>query len=227
MLSLLAENYLKKQIRDSKWYTEEDATVEYFIIQDIENTNLLLELQLQYSGYRLAIKGRENDAFFLNIISSNDIHNKKSLKYKQVDKCILFRVEGFGTAQFGFYITHTGEIVIYGYETQEKIVPIAKSVEKLIEKQAMADELARRNIVSTRFYTIENEKDMRRTLSAFYPKIDTCSDRYSSWYGSANCFFELSPMFDGNDFCLGIYTNDQNKSDELFKALNKQSIKNK
>ncbi|MDU1889539.1 MAG: hypothetical protein E6767_02510 [Dysgonomonas sp.] len=226
MLTPLATDYLRRQTRDTKWYADEDSTVEYFIGQDVEDTNFLLELQLEYSGYVLKIKGRERDAFYLTLFSAKDIKNNKPMHYEEAEGLRLFQTEGFGTAQFGFYITDKGEIVIYGYETRGKIVPVATSVEKLIERQAMADDLARKNIVSNNFYRVEDGEKMKQYLMRAGTKINDCSDRYDSWYKAKDCYLNLGPMFDGSAHCLGIYTKEGIVDKKLMETLRGNGMRN-
>jgi hypothetical protein len=180
MLSQRARAYLSTLVRNDEWVTNPAMVIEYFTKQGVFLSDNLLKVQLDYSGYKLTIKGDPGHAFLLNFISKRDVSKNTEIVSYPLKRGYLLEFGEHATAQFTFYITDEGEICTWGPEVGDEPNIICSSVEKFIEQYALQNELTAQ-VEYPGYYKISNLEQLESMLHQDFDEITVCSDMHSYW----------------------------------------------
>lgn len=180
MLSQRARAYLSTLVRADEWVTNSAMVTEYFTKQDVFLSSNLLKVQLDYSGYKLTIKGDPGHTFLLNFISRKDVSKNNEMVCYPIEQGYLLEFGAHATAQFTFYITNEGKICTWGPEVGDEPNIICSSVEKFIEQYALQNELTAQ-IEYPGYYKISNLEQLENLLYQDFDEIVVCSDIQSYW----------------------------------------------
>lgn len=208
-LSQRAEQYLSKQERNCKFIFTEDEVVEFFMVNEIDFSDAIFDAQTRYSGYTFSIieERGEDFSFFL-------LHSLKTKLDCEIEDGQLYLPIHYAhrTAQFSFYISSKGEIVTLGFETDNKIILVYKSVESLIEDYAFRNELSKQGFQNGAYYRVDNKDTILKYLKLNFEEIDSNTDRLHLYFRTGSSIIHITHAIDTGLPLLTIY--EKNKSSQ-------------
>jgi hypothetical protein len=224
LLSKRATKYLSTLFRLQEWVAGRDIFIEYLRKQKFQLTEILIDIQVNYSGYRLVIENSTNSTFLLNFFSLNDIFSNNEIEFYQLENdTYLLEFGNHETAQLNFFITNFGELCTWSIYGEEKPNVIASSIEIFIEQYALRNELSNQ-YENAHYYNINDSEKLSNILVKEFIEIKECSDRYSYWCSNTQLTIEKGTWLDKAEPYLHIYGNDKNLCNEFIDRLKLEKI---
>lgn len=217
-LSERAVRYFNSLERSNKWVCDETSTIEYLKKQNLPLNKILIEIQSNFSGYKLTVKGRHGHYFLLNLFSKGDIKGNKSINIYRFENTYLLDFGEHEYAQVNFYITEFGELCTWGHEDEDKPNIICSSIEKFIEQYALQNELGNQE-ENEYYYNVVDNKGLTNLLKQDFDKIKECSDKYCQWYTNGQLTIVKGTWFDRSEFYLHVYGETKKNCDAMIDKL--------
>lgn len=219
-LSVRALKYLHTLKRDFDWVSNEYEIKMYLQYQNIELNNEFLKYQLLFSGYELKINHHPNDSFKALLFSKKQIKNNEKLEFEIFEDRQLIFCGDHKSAPFNFLLTNKGEICTF---EDRQLNIIYSSFEKLIEEYALKNEIF--DWLSNPYYfEIKDEKNLIKLMNENYKIIESCSDKYSTWWQKEDIIAVKGIWLDKNESYFHVYGKKRKSCEDLIKKLTKELI---
>ena len=222
-LSVRAKKYLSGLSRIDDYLFSEQDTIAYCDKQNFPLTDTLLQIQVEYSGYHLMIRGNKRDSFLLSLFSRDDVKKNREIKFYRFDDIYVVDFGSHATAPFHFFITNLGAICTLGHEEGEQPNIICSSVEKCVERYALWDELALQK-KDPHYYELINAPALISMLEQGFKLIEACSDAYAEWFTDGTFTVEKGTWLDRPAFYVTVYGPDEKNIEGFVNRLKENGV---
>ncbi len=137
-----ATKYFNRLERNNEFYLDRETTIEYCKQQNFPLNEKFVDIQTNFSGYKLTITNDKGHGFLLRLFSKADVKNNNQIEVYHFDKTYVVDFGEHDTAQFHFYITNLGELCTLGHHDDDTRNIVCSSIEKFVEQYALQNELA-------------------------------------------------------------------------------------
>jgi hypothetical protein len=222
-LSERARKYFSKLKRIGEFYLDKEKTIDYCKRQNFPLTQTLLDVQTNFSGYKLALKNDKGHGFLLRLFAKYDFDKNREIEFYFFGETYVVDFGQHDTAQVNFYITSLGELCTLGHNEGDKPNIVCSSIEKFIEQYALQDELAL-HTTNPFYHEILNNEELTKLLERDFAIIEECSDKYSQWYTNKQLTIDRGTWLDRPEFYLHVYGKNKESCDKFVDHLNQRKI---
>lgn len=222
-LSERASKYFDKLERIDEFYVDREKTIDYCRRQNLPLTEILLDVQQKFSGYKLTVRHDSSHGFLLRLFAKYDLNENRKIEFYYFGD---FYVVDFGvhdTAPFHFYITSLGELCTLGHHDGDIPNIVCSSIETFIEQYALQDELASQTKYPYYFEILDNG-ELSKILEQYFAEIPECSDEYSQWYTNGQLTIDRGTWLDRPEFYLHVYGQNKESCDKFVEYLKYSKI---
>lgn len=213
-----ATKYLNKLQRKSESHLDKETTIAYCNQKAFPLTEKLVDIQVNFSGYKLTIGNDNGHGFLLRLFSKADVKNNNEIEVYHFDKTYVVDFGEHDTAQFHFYITDLGELCTLGHHDGDTPNIICSSIEKFIEQYALQDELASQT-KNPYYHDILNNEGLTKLLERDFYKIEECCDKYSQWFTNGQLTINRGTWLDRPEFYLHVHGHKKESCDKFVDNL--------
>jgi c-di-AMP phosphodiesterase-like protein len=218
-----ATKYFNRLKRNNEFYLDRETTIEYCNQQIFPLSEKLVDIQINFSGYKLTIYNDSGNGFLLRLFSKADVKNNNEIEVYHFDKTYVVDFGQHDTAQFHFYITNLGELCTLGHNDDDTPNIVCSSIEKFIEQYALQDQLALQT-KNPYYHEILNNEELTKLLEKDFAKIEECSDKYSQWFTNGQLTIDRGTWLDRAEFYLHVYGQKQESCDKFVDNLKQSKI---
>ena len=222
-LSERATNYFRKLKRREEYALSREKTVEYCRKQDFPLTDVLLDVQTNFSGYKLTIRNDDGHGFLLCLFGKFDFDENREIEYYYFGETYVVDFGAHDTAQFHFFITNSGELCTLGQDDGDTPNIICSSIETYIEQYAIKDELAAK-ARNPYYYKVLNNDALSKLFEEDFTRIVECSDKYSEWVTNGELTIEKGTLLGKPEFYFHVYGQTRELCDNLVNELKHSKI---
>jgi hypothetical protein len=223
VLTERAAKYLNRLKRDNEFSLDRETVIQYCKQQDFPINEKLVDVQLNFSGYKLTITNKPGGGFLLRLFSKTAVNNNHEIEVYHFDKSYVVDFGAHDTAQLHFYITNSGELCTLGHHSDDTPNIICSSIETFIEQYALRDELSLQ-AKNSYFYEILNNTELIKRLERDFTTITECSDKYAQWYTNGQLTIERGTWLDRPEFYLHVYGQDEAHWNKFVDGLKQSKI---
>ena len=218
-----ATKYFSKLTRIDEFYLDREKTIDYCRKQNFPLTETLLEVQTNFSGYKLTVTNDSGHGFLLRLFAKYDFNENREIEFYYFGETYLVDFGVHDTAQFHFYITSLGELCTLGHHEGDTPNIVCSSIETFIEQYALQDELALQT-KNPYYYDILNNAELSKLLEQEFAKIGECSDKYSQWYTNGQLTIDRGTWLDRPEFYFHVYGQNKESCDNFVEHLKHSKI---
>lgn len=218
-----ATKYFNKLKRIEKFYLDRDRTIAYCKKQNFPLSDILLEVQTNFCGYKLIIKNESGNGFLLRLFAKYDYSENREIEYHYFGETYIIEFGEHDTAQIRFYISSLGELCTLGHKDGDIPNFICSSIETFIEQYALQDELVSL-AKDPHYHNILNNEELSKLLELNFAKIRECSDKYSQWYTNGQLTVDRGTWLDRPEFYLHVYGQNKDSCDMFVDHLKQAKI---
>ena len=217
-----ATTYFNRLKRNNEFYLDRETTIKYFNQQSFPLNETLVQIQTNFSGYKLTLTNDCRHGFLLRLFSKTDVKNNNEIEVYHFDETYVIDFGGHDTAPFHYYITNLGELCTLGHNESDTPNIVCSSIEKFIEQYALQDELALQ--IKSPYYDILNNQELSIILDRNFSKIEECTDKYSQWFTDGQLTIDKGTWLDRPEYYLHVYGQNKEKSDKFLDYLKQNKI---
>ena len=222
-LSERATIYFSKLKRIEEFSLDKEKTIDYCRMQNFPLTERLLDIQTNFSGYKLTIRNERGHGFLLRLFAKYDFDENREIEFYFFDETYVVDFGEHDTAPFHFYITSFGELCTLGHHDGDTPNIVCSSIEKYIEQYALQDELALQ-AKDPYYHEILNSEELTRLLELNFSKIEECSDKYSQWFTNGQLTIDRGTWLDRPEFYLHVYGQNEETVNKFVGSLKSDKI---
>jgi len=212
-----ASSYLKTLDRDPEWITNEKETRRYLNKIYPNYSQEVLNIQLNYGGFKLKVKNNEFNTK-LNFISRHHILENKKIHIERIDNEVIFQF-----ANEINYITNSGNICSKDEDNARKIHLTYERLETKIEQYALLNEFYYLTYFSSGLHDVFDFERLKTELSDFY-HIAECSDRLNFCCRNEQAIILVSPWLEGEGKYINVYGVNNDAWKAIIKKLQRKEI---
>jgi len=222
-LSDRATRYFNNLQRIDKYFLDKEKTIEYCKRQNFPLTETLLDVQVNFSGYKLTIGNGKGHGFLLRLFAKCDFDEDRKIEVYHFGETYIVDFGEHDTAPFYFYITELGELCTLGDHDGDMPNIVCSSIEKYIEQYALQDELVSQ-INGRYYYEVLNNEELTRLLELNFIKIEECSDRYAQWFTNGQLTIDKGTWLQRPEFYLHVYGQNEESINKFVSSLKSNKI---
>ena len=218
-----ARKYFSRLERNGEFCLDRETTAKYCNLHNFPLNENLLDIQVNFSGYKLTILNDKGHGFLLRLFSKADVKNNSEIEVYYFDKTYVVDFGEHDAAQFNFYITNLGELCTLGHHDGDIPNIVCSSIEKFVEQYALKDELAFQT-KNPYYHDILNMEELTKLLERDFAKIKECSDKYSQWFTNGQLTIDKGTWLDRPEFYLHVYGQEKESCDKFIDELKQHKI---
>ncbi len=218
-----ATKYLNRLERNNEFHLDKETTIEYYKQQNFPLNENLVDIQTNFSGYKLTITNDKGHGFLLRLFSKTDVKNNNQIEVYQFGETYVVDFGEHDIAQFRFYIKNLGELCTLGHHDDDTPNIVCSSIKKFVEQYALQNELASQ-AKNPYYHDILNNQELTEILQQDFTKIDECSDKYSQWFTNGQLTIDKGTWLDRPEFYLHVYGQTKENCDKFVAYLEQLKI---
>lgn len=213
-----ATKYFNRLERNNELCLDRETTVEYCNQQAFPLNEKLVDVQVNFSGYKLTVFKDKGHGFLLRLFSKADVENNNQIEVYHFGKNYVVDFGEHDTAQIHFYITNLGELCTLGHHNGDTPNIVCSSIEKFIEQYALQDQLALQT-ANPHYHNILNNDELTKLLEKDFARIEECSDEYAQWFTDGQLTIDRGTWLDRPEFYLHVYGNQEESCNKFVENL--------
>jgi hypothetical protein len=218
-----AIKYFSKLKRIDEFYLDREKTIDYCRRQNFPLTETLLDVQSNFSGYKLTVRNDFEYGFLLRLFTKDDFNENREIEFYYFGETYVVDFGVHDVAPFHFYITSLAELCTLGHQDGDIPSIVCSSIENFIEQYALKDELALQT-KNPYYHEVLNNEELTKLLQQDFTKIKECSDKYSQWYTNGQLTIDRGTWLGRSEFYLHVYGQNKHICDKYVHHLKQSKI---
>lgn len=218
-LSELANRYVQGLRIDPYWnFQDRDAIVKYMSSQNITAFPRIVDLQIEYSGKTLALRGKPKSSFHIQLFSKKDIHYGNELDILLIDGRYYFDCGTHETAQFWFVVGEDGCFGTYSQD-EENVNILYADFTNLIESYALENEIIKKGFYESEYYLVISDIRDIHDMVIGLKRYEFINDQFVFWYGNNSVFLNIAKFYGTDSYYVHIFGEKKIYASELISRL--------